>query len=156
VATYQWVEIPPYYGNAVKRVSRKPKGYFADTGMAAWLQRISSPIALGGHPLQGTLFKTHVALDIIKLSQLLSPPPLLWHWRSHGGAEVDLLLERDGLFVPVEAKCKARITRADVRGIAAFRASYPGLRHGPGVIVGAVEQAEMVGENVIALPYDVA
>ncbi len=155
-ATFQWLEVPSYAGSPVKRVSHHPKGYYADTGLAAWLQRISSPLALGGHPSQGALFETHVALEIHKLSRLLSPPPRLWHWRSHGGSEVDLLLERDGVFVPVEAKCRTRVTRADARGIRAFRAAYPHLRQGPGVIVTAGGDAELVEKDVIAIPYDTA
>jgi predicted AAA+ superfamily ATPase len=156
VSTYQWIEVPPWHGNTVKRVSMRPKGYFADTGFAAWLNRISSPIALGGHPLQGALFETHVVLDTLKQLQRVSPPPRAWHWRSHSGAEVDLLLERDGMVVPIEIKSSARVTRGDARGILAFRDTYPGVRHGPGVILAAVEHAEPVGDNVIALPYDLA
>lgn len=156
VSTYQWVEVPPWHGNTVKRVSMRPKGYFADTGLAAWLQRISSPAALGEHPLQGALFETHVVLDTLKQVQQLSPPPRAWHWRSHGGAEVDLLLERDGIFVPIQVKCGSRATRGDARGILAFRDAYPGLRHGPGVVAAAVERCELLGDNLIALPYDLA
>jgi predicted AAA+ superfamily ATPase len=156
VSTYQWVEVPPWHGNTVKRVSMRSKGYFADTGFAAWLNRISSPIALGGHPLQGALFETHVVLDTLKQLQRVSAPPRAWHWRSHSGAEVDLLLERDGMVVPIEIKSSARVTRGDARGILAFRDTYPGVRHGPGVILAAVEHAEPVGDNVIALPYDLA
>jgi uncharacterized protein len=155
-ASFQWKEIPSYTGSVVKRVSRHPKGYFTDTGFASWLQRISSPLALGGHPSQGALFETHVALEIQKLSQVLSPPPRIWHWRSHGGAEVDLLLERDGMFIPMEMKCGSRVTRADARGIRAFRETYPNLRQGPGVIVAPVEAAELVQDDVIAVPYDIA
>jgi predicted AAA+ superfamily ATPase len=156
VSTYQWIEVPPWHGSTVKRVSMRPKGYFADTGLAAWLQRISSPAALSGHPLQGALFETHVVLDTLKQAQHLSPPPRAWHWRSHSGAEVDLLLERDGIFVPIEIKSSARATRGDARGILAFREAYPDLRHGPGVVVAALERCELLGDNLIALPYDLA
>lgn len=45
-ATFQWCEVPAYSGNAVKRVSGKPKGYLADTGLACHAQAISSPAAL--------------------------------------------------------------------------------------------------------------
>ena len=52
-ATYQWLELPPYHGNTVKRISGKPKGYVTDTGLASYQQRISSSDALSGHPLLG-------------------------------------------------------------------------------------------------------
>ncbi len=37
----------------------------------------------------------------------------LHHWRSHGGAEVDIILERDGILYPIEIKTKTRPSRND-------------------------------------------
>jgi len=86
----------------------------------------------------------------------MTHPPRAHHWRAHSGAEVDLLLERDGMFVAVEAKSSARVTRADTRGIRAFRETYPHLEHGIGVVVAAVRETALVGEDIIAVPYDIA
>ena len=74
-----------------------------DTGLAAYLQHVSSSQALGGHPLQG-------------------------------GA--------------------VRDAPGDARGILAFRETYPHLRHGPGVIVAAVEDVSELRENFLVVPYD--
>ena len=153
-ATFQWVEVPPYHGKTIKRIARRPKGYLADTGLAGYLQRISSPQALGGHPLQGALFETHVVLDVLKQLQVCRTRPQMLHWRSHGGAEVDLLLERDAVYVPIEIKSSARVSSGDARGILAFRETYPQLRHGPGVIVAATEELSELRGGVIVAPYD--
>lgn len=155
-ATYQWLEVPAFSGNPAKRISKRPKGYFADTGLAAWTQRISSPTALMSNPIQGALFETHVVLDLLKQTQTMSHPPRTHHWRAHSGAEVDLVLERDGTFIAVEAKSSTRVTRADTRGIRAFRETYPRLEHGIGVVVAAVRETLRVGEDIIAVPYDIA
>jgi hypothetical protein len=40
--TYQWVELFPYHGNTIKRISGKKKGYFKDTGFACYLQAVES------------------------------------------------------------------------------------------------------------------
>lgn len=66
------------------------------------LQRVSSPQALAGHPLFGALFETAVVAEIRKLVAAASVRANLYHWRSHGGAEVDLVLERDGTRFPIE------------------------------------------------------
>ena len=153
-ATYQWLELPPYHGNTIKRISGKTKGYLADTGLAAFLQRISSPEALSGHPLLGRLFETHVVQDIHRKFHCLTMPPQVYHWRTLAGAEVDLLLERDGIFWPVEIKSSTRITRSSARGIVAFRETYPALRHGPGVIVAPVEEVFQLRDEILVLPYD--
>ena len=81
-------------------------------------------------------------------------PPQVYHWRTLAGAEVGLLLERDGIFWPVEIKSSTRITRADARGIMAFRKTYPTLRHGPGIIIAPVEEIFQLRDEVLVIPYD--
>ena len=155
-ATFQWLEVPPFSNSPAKRVSRRSKGYFADTGFAAWTQRISSPAALMSNPVQGALFETHVVLDILRQTQAMRYPPRLHHWRQHSGAEVDLVLERDGVLVAVEAKSKARVSRGDTRGIRAFRENHPEQSHGIGIVVAAVTAPMLLGDDIVALPYDIA
>ena len=155
-ATYQWLEVPPFSANPTNRVSKRPKGYFADTGLAAWTQRISSPEALLANPMQGALFETHVVLDLLKQTHAMVHPPRAHHWRLHSGTEVDLILERDGMLIAIEARSRSRVTRADTRGIRAFRDAYPRLNHGVGVVVAAVREATLLGDDIIALPYDLA
>lgn len=154
-ATYQWLEIPPFHGSTIKRISGRSKGYLTDTGLAAFLHKISSPPALAAHPLQGALFETHVVLDIFRQMCLMPVPPQVYHWRAHSGAEVDLLLERDGVFIPIEIKSGARITDADTRGIRTFREIYPNIKHGPGYIVAGVEDSFELPDGIVVLPYDI-
>ena len=93
-------------------------------------------------------------LDIHRTFHCLTMPPQVYHWRTLAGAEVDLLLERDGIFWPVEIKSGTRITSADARGIHAFRETYPALRHGPGIIVAPVEEVFQLRDEVLVIPYD--
>lgn len=153
-ATFQWFELPAYHGNTIKRISSKPKGYLADTGLACGLQTISMPQTLSGHPLVGGLFESAVVGEIRKLSGALATPPNMYHWRSHSGAEVDLLLERDGAFFPVEVKLTSRPTSQDTRGIEAFRTAYPGLNVAPGLVIAPVQRMERLSDTDYALPWD--
>ena len=153
-ATFQWQEVPAYSGNAVKRISKKTKGHISDTGLACYLQRISSPQALAGHPLFGALFETAVVAEIRKLVAAASVRANLYHWRSHGGAEVDLMLERDGTLFPVEIKLTARPTASDAGGIAAFRRTYPAASIAPGLVLCACERPLRLTDDNLALPWD--
>ncbi len=153
-ATYQWFEVPAYSGNAVKRVSGKPKGYLADTGLACHAQILSSPAALGGHPFLGALFETAVVSEIRKHAGVMSTPPRLHHWRSSGGAEVDLLLERDGVFYPIEVKASSTPSRRDTTGITAFRKTYPHLRIQKGLVIAPTKKVLQLSENDWAIPWD--
>ena len=153
--TFQWREIWPYSGNMIKRISKKPKGYITDTGFACYLQRISSPNALAAHPLLGGLFETWVINTISKLFATLSTVPNMYHWRTNGGAEVDLILEIDGALYPIEIKCKTNVQSKDASGITSFCKTYPHLKIMPGLIVYAGKTCYQLPNNVIALPWNV-
>lgn len=153
-ATYQWTEIPAYSGNATKRVSARPKGYIADTGLACHHARLSTPKALPSHPLFGALFETAMAAEIVKQAVVLPARPACYHWRSAGGAEVDLILEHDGWLYPFEFKLTAAPTRRMASGIKAFRRAYPQTAIGPGALLCAVEEPRWIAEDVIALPWN--
>ncbi|NNM85885.1 MAG: ATP-binding protein [Phycisphaerales bacterium] len=153
-ATFQWFETPAYHGNSIKRISGKSKGYIADTGLACGLQQISKPATLSGHPLAGALFETAVAGEIRKLASTLSTPPNIYHWRSHSGAEIDLLLERDGMFYPIEVKMNSHPTRQNTRGITAFRENYPKLKIAPGLVIAPTGRMEKISELDYCMPWD--
>lgn len=153
-ATFQWFEVPAYHVNTIKRISSKPKGYLADTGLACHLARITSPDALGGHPMAGALFETAVVSEIRKLLTPLSRKPALYHWRVHSGSEVDLVMERDGVLYPVEIKWTSRPTRKAARGIQSFRKNYPDQDIAPGLIIAPSESFEKVTEHDFVAPWD--
>jgi predicted AAA+ superfamily ATPase len=154
VATFQWYEIPAYWPNAIKRISSKPKGYIGDTGVACFAQAISTPRAIAGHPLWGALFETAVVSEIRKLCGLLSPKPNFYHWRTHAGAEVDIILERDGILFPIEIKAKSSVNRWDCSGLTAFRKSYPKLRIEKGLILAPTEKVLQLSETDYVAPWN--
>jgi predicted AAA+ superfamily ATPase len=153
-ATFQWFELPAFSGNVVKRVSSRPKGHSADTGLACYHARVSSPQMLAAHPLFGALFESAMVQELIKQAAASGIRPAWYHWRSAGGAEVDLLLEKDGVIYPFEFKLTTRPSRRDVSGIAAFKASYPGRVVANGAIVCAVEKPYWITNDVMAIPWN--
>ncbi len=153
-ATFQWFEVPAYSGNTVKRVASKAKGYVADTGFACHALAISTPNAVASHPAWGALFETAVYAEIRKAVSLMWPRPFAHHWRTGAGAEIDLLLERDGTFFPIEVKGATRPSRGDPTGITAFRKTYPKLRVARGLVVTPCEKLEPLSESDWAMPWD--
>ncbi len=151
-ASFLWKMIPPYFGNSIKRISKKHKGILSDTGIGAFLLKLSSAESLGSYPHFGALFETFVLSQISAAMVSLSVEPNIYHWRSSGGAEVDIILERDGYLYPIEIKAKSHITSRDISGIMAFRNSYPNTRIRDGVVIYAGERCYQVNEHVVALP----
>jgi len=154
-ACHQWRELPAYSGNAAKRVSGKRKGYVLDSGLACWLQRISSPDALAASPFLGAIFETFAVSFLLSQASMMQMPPQAWHWRAAGGAEVDLVFERDGKLYPIEVKCKHALTGHDMRGLHSFHDTYPDKAM-PGVIVYAGTETYRPSGRVIAVPWNAA
>ncbi len=152
--TFQWFEVPAYSNNLVKRISGKPKGYCVDVGQVCYSQMISSPEAIGVHPLWGALFENAVVCELRKQANLIATPPQFYHWRLHSGAEVDLILERDGQFYPIEIKAKSKITSADAKNMNTFRKLYPHLNVQKGLIIAPSESKYAVTENDWVMPWD--
>ncbi len=153
-ATYQWHSLPAFSGNAVKRVSSRPKGHLSDTGLACYHARLSGSKMLASHPLFGALFETAMVQEIRKqvAAQGLS---VSWHhWRSAGGAEVDLLLEKDDTIYPFEFKLTTNPSRRDGSGITAFKAAYPNRKIAKGAVICAVEQPRWISDEVLAIPWN--
>jgi predicted AAA+ superfamily ATPase len=152
-ATYQWREVPAFSGNAVKRLSGKPKGYMGDTGLACLLQRLGSVGALSVSPLRGALFETFMINELRKQFVTLAHEPALYHWRTGGGAEVDAVLDWNGVRFLVEVKCKTELSGHDLRGIRAFRETCG--TPVPAAVVYAGEVCRKLDEHTLLFPWNV-
>lgn len=154
-ATFQWFELEPFSGSAVKKVSGKPKGYIVDTGLACAAQAISNPTAIGGHPLWGALFETAVVAEVRKQCGWLSPSPKMYHWRTYAGAEVDMIIEYDGRLYPIEVKATSRPRRRDISGITAFRKQHANMTVATGLVLAPLDRVIPLSENDYAVPWDI-
>lgn len=152
--TYQWFELLPYYGNTIKRIAGKKKGYFKDSGFACYLQKIESPESLAVNPKLGAIFETWVVNWIYQQFATMAVFPNCYHWRSAGGAEVDLILEKDGKLFPIEMKCKTNLTRSDLSGLSAFRKTYSKKDIQQGLIIYAGSEVYHLDETTLAIPWN--
>ena len=151
--SYQWFELSPFHGNSIKRISGKKKGYFTDSGFACYLQKIDTPESLAIHPRLGAIFETWVVNWIHQQCASIPLESFCYHWRTAGGAEVDLILEKNGALYPIEIKCKTNLTKADCSGLNAFRKSYPHRKIQPALIVYAGAEVYQLDEQTLAIPW---
>ncbi len=154
VHTYQWSELPPFHMNAIKRLSHKPKGIISDTGIACYLQRITSPDALAAIPMQGSFFESYCFNMIKSFCGALPIMPNFYHWRTLAGAEVDIIVEFDGKFYPIKVKSTTMVSKHDVRGIETFKETYPHLPIASGIVMYAGDELYRITEDIIAVPWD--
>jgi predicted AAA+ superfamily ATPase len=102
------------------------------------------------------MFETWAVNAIRRQFVNLTVAPQAYHWRTAGGAEADIVLERDGRLYPIEVKCKTNLTGHDARGLRAFRETYARDPVMTGLIVYAGSECYRVDEHTIALPWNAA
>lgn len=149
--SYQWIEFPCYSGNSIKRLSNKPKGHLQDTGLACYLNAIPSPESLLSHPHFGNIFESWGVGWLHRQAQRLRLPPVMYHWRTQNGAEVDAVLEYNGRLYPIEFKAATNLNKHDTRGIRAFQETYP--QAAPGIIVYGGQEPYRLSDTCAALPW---
>lgn len=104
-ASYVLFQLQPYYANIGKRLTKTPKLYFYDVGLAAWLMGINTEEQLEVHPLRGALFENLIVSDFMKRSYNKGEQPQLYFYRDQRQHEVDLLEEQpDGRLQAYEIK----------------------------------------------------
>jgi len=152
VWSYQWTELPAYSGNAIKKLSAKPKGHLQDSGLACYLSAIPSPEGLLASPRLGSIFEFWGVGWIQRQIQRLPLAPTLYHWRTQNGAEVDAVIDYNGKLFPIEFKAGTRLSKHDARGIQAFSNTYRNAQLG--VIVYGGKQPYRLSEHALAIPWN--
>lgn len=93
-------QLQPWFVNLGKRQVKAPKIYLRDTGLLHELLGISDPAALLRHPKSGASWEGFALDQILRIAR----PDEAYFWATHAGAELDLLMMKDGRRVGVEFK----------------------------------------------------
>ena len=83
-------QLQPWHENIRKRQVRSPKVYVADSGVLHALLGLSTREAVLSHPKVGASWEGFVVQQIVQL--LAASPEQCFHWSTHSGAELDLLV----------------------------------------------------------------
>ena len=93
-------QLQPWHANLKKRQVKAPKIYFRDTGLLHELLGIHSEADLLNHPKSGASWEGYVVEEILRAIE----PNEAFFWATHTGAEIDLVLIKDGHMLGVECK----------------------------------------------------
>jgi predicted AAA+ superfamily ATPase len=116
-ASYILFKLPPYFNNFGKRTVKTPKYYFIDVGLLVYLLGIDDPSQISRDPLVGGIFENLVILELIKAQFNRGKAANAYFFRDSTGNEVDLLISKAGMLVPVEIKSAATFTKEFLRGL---------------------------------------
>lgn len=104
MTSYIAFPLMPYYMNISKQLTKMPKIYFYDTGLACFLLGIYSDDKLKTHQMRGALFENLAICELLKNSYNQGKEPRLYFYREKSGLEVDALSEDSELLHLYEIK----------------------------------------------------
>jgi uncharacterized protein len=93
-------QLSPWHANLEKRQIKAPKIYLRDTGLLHQLLGIRQDQELFSHPKCGFSWEGYAIEEILKAIN----PDEAYFWGAHSGAEIDLVLIKDGQMLGVECK----------------------------------------------------
>jgi uncharacterized protein len=138
-------QLPPWHQNLAKRQVKSPKVYVRDSGLLHELLGIRSQEELLGHPKLGASFEGYAIEQTLHVVQ----PDEAYFWATHQGAELDLLLFKNGKRIGVEVKRQDAPTLS-----ASMRIALNDLQLDRLVVLHPGSAAYPLGSNVEAVPLD--
>jgi predicted AAA+ superfamily ATPase len=125
-------QLPPYFANLGKRQVKSPKVYVRDSGLLHSLLGITNRRELQQHPKVGASWEGYAIEEVLKSVQ----PDEAYFWATHQGAEIDLVLFKNGRRFGIECKRadapqltpSMQIALQDL-DLSHIFVVYPGVRH---------------------------
>ena len=121
----QWIDIlvsmgiifilAPYKNNRLKRLTKTPKLYFADTGLCAYLAKWPSAQTLMAGPMAGHYFENFVVSQLMKNACYSPYQHELYYYRDWNGREIDLIIDDEFGLHPFEIKLSSNPKTSEVK-----------------------------------------
>lgn len=139
-------QLQPWHENLSKRQVKSPKIYIRDSGLLHELLGIRNERDLLSHPKCGSSWEGYAIEQVLRAIG----PDQAFFWATHQGAELDLLLFKDGKRFGVEIK------RQDAPGVtASMRIALQDLHLDHLTVLYPGEQAYDLAERITAIPLSI-
>lgn len=158
--------LEPYTSNVLKRAIKSPKLYFRDTGLVSYLTRWLTPENLAYGAMSGPVFETFVVSEILKsfANEGLDYRYFVSYYRGRdkkrtkedgeiveSEAEIDLIIEENGILYPIEIKKNAQAKTIMTRAFPLLD-RIPGKKRGTGAVICNCPDVGALRENVLQIP----
>jgi hypothetical protein len=146
------VPLRPWFGNFGKRLVKMPKLYINDTGLLCHLLGCDAAAVAANGNLLGTVFENFVVMELIKQLTWSQMRAKIFHFRTDGGHEVDIVLEADdGRIVGIECKGASSIKSDAFKGLKVLK-EMAGDKFHRGIVLYAGSQVVGADKGMQAVP----
>jgi len=140
----------PYSNNMLKRMVTKPKLYFYDSGLVAYLTKWSDSDTLMNGAMGGAILENFVVSEIMKSYQNCGREAFIYYYRDKDTKEIDILLEDSGKLYPMEVKKTATPQRQLTRVFGVIDKSS--LERGTGAVLCTTDRLSAFDSKNLIVP----
>ena len=151
-ATFLVYTLPAWFINQTKRLVKAPKLHFTDTGVASYLLGLDETTLVRDRSRYGQLLESFVVAELSKQLTWSDTRAELYHYRSHSGEEVDIMIETAGGDVlGLEVKASATVSSDDFKALRSVQ-SVLGDKFVKGIVLYTGDKVLPFGERLWAAP----
>ena len=142
--------LQPYANNALKRLTKTPKLYFCDTGLAAHLSMWLTRDTLMNGAASGHFFENYVVMELLKNFAYSQHKANMTYYRDSNAKEIDIFIEENNLIHPLEIKKSANPDRRETKKFAVLEKAS--IEQGSGGIICLCEEAMPIDSKNSFIP----
>lgn len=142
--------LEPYFSNITKRMVKRPKLYFLDTGLCSYLTEWLTPETLEAGAMSGAIFETWVLGELLKSYWHNGLKAPFFYYRDKDQKEMDLIIIRNGLLYPLEFKKTASPNKKEAKNFHLLEKLKTPL--GPGGVISLADQFLPLTSTVHTIP----
>lgn len=146
--------LQPYFEFSLsKRVIKRPKIYFRDTGLACYLAKLQDAKSLEVSHFAGHFVETYVINEIIKSYENTETYAEFYYYRDSNQNEIDLIIQLNGKLTLVEIKLGMNFNNSDIKGFKVLENSKYTIDKS--CIICLNESIYKINDNVYVIPISV-
>jgi uncharacterized protein len=143
--------LPPYNETSInKRIVKRSKLYFCDTGLACYLLGIDTPLTLAMSPFKGRIVETYIQNEIRKSYLNESKDWGGAFFRDNNQNEIDLILLQDGKLHFIECKAGKNFGTNAIKGFSQLSKTSYDIKGE--CIICTSDEPYKISPNVYAFP----
>ena len=142
--------LAPYANNALKRLSKTPKLYFCDTGLAAYLSMWLTPDTLRNGAASGHYYENYVVMELVKNYAYAKSKANITYFRDTNTKEIDVFVGENNVIHPLEIKKSAAPDRREIKKYSVL--DKASLNRGNGGIICMCEEPIPIDEENCFIP----
>lgn len=143
--------LEPYNENSItKRIVKRPKVYFTDTGLACYLARLDAPETLNKSIFSGRFVETYIINELRKSFINNGINPHFYYYRDNNRNEIDLIIINKGILHRIECKSGINYNMSAVKGFKQL--DQTNYEKGKSVIICNTDSVYPLDDDVYVLP----